>query len=149
MYRRKLSSNSDGSSKEPKPKPKWFTPYWIALFVSTIIVLGIVFPVIGHVSFERAIFYLVVALLFEGLGFYVRVKTSSMKTNRVMYIVLFGAFFGCWFSIVALIFLSRMGFQEINEYVIITWVGCFALGGLMGDLIGKIRHYKGPEQYQP
>jgi hypothetical protein len=149
MYRSKLSSNSDESSDEPKPKPKWFTPCWIAIFVSTIIVLGIVIPVFGHVSFERALFYLAVVLLLEGLGFYVRVKTPSMKTNRVMYIVLFGGFFGCWFSVVSIIFLSKMGFQEINGFVIITWVGCFALGGLIGDLIGKIRHYKGPEQYQP
>jgi hypothetical protein len=132
-----------------KPKPKWFTPYWIVIFVSTIIVLGIVIPVFGHISFERAIFYLAIALLLEGLGLYVRVKVPSVRTNRVMYIVLFGAFFGCWFSIASIGFLSSMGFHEINEYVIITWAGCFALGGLIGDLIGKIRHYKGPEQYQP
>lgn len=104
-------------------------------------------PFFGYISLERAAFYLVVALLIESLGFYVRIKTPSMKTNRIMYIVLFGAFFGCWFSIGSLIFLSRLGFYEINEYVIITWIGCFALGGLIGDLIGKIRHYKGPNQY--
>jgi hypothetical protein len=131
-----------------KPKPKWFMPYWIAIFASTIIIVGIVIPFFGHQSFERAIFYLAIALLIEGLGFFARIKTPSMRTNRIMYIVLFGGFFGCWFSIAALIFLTRI-FDEFNVFVLLTFIGCFALGGLIGDLIGKFRHYKGPEQYSP
>jgi hypothetical protein len=131
-----------------KRKPKWFTPYWIALFVSTAIIVGVVPLVFGHQSLERVIFYLAVALSLEGLGFYARIKTPSTKTNRIMYIVLFGAFFGCWFSIAAIVVLSHYGFREIDAVVITAWIGCFVLGGLLGDLIGRIRHYKGPQQYQ-
>jgi len=71
-----------------------------------------------------------------------------MKTNRVMYIVLFGGFFGCWFSIAAWVFLAII-FAEFKVYVLLTFIGCFVLCGLIGDSIGKMRHYKGPEQYQP
>ncbi len=131
-----------------KSKPKWFTPYWIALFISTVLIVGVVFPIFGHQPLERAIFVLAVALSFEGLAFYARIKTPSIKTNRIMYIVLFGAFFGCWFSIAAIGVLSHYGFHEIDAVVITSWIGCFALGGLLGDLIGRLRHYKGPQQYQ-
>jgi uncharacterized membrane protein YjjB (DUF3815 family) len=57
-------------------------------------------------------------------------------------------FFACWFSIAAIVFLSRLGFKEIDATVVATWAGCFAVGGLIGNLIGKLRHYKGPGQYQ-
>ena len=131
-----------------KLKPKWFTPYWVSIFAWTVVIIGIVIPVFGHQPFETAIFYLAIALLLEGIGFYARVKTPSMKTNRVMYIVLFGGFFGCWFSIAAWVFLAII-FAEFKVYVLLTFIGCFVLCGLIGDSIGKMRHYKGPEQYQP
>jgi hypothetical protein len=131
-----------------KPKPKWFTPYWIALFLSTAIIVGVLPLVFGHQSIESVIFYLAVALSIEGLAVYVRIKPPSKTTNRIMYIVLFGACFGCWFSIAAIVVLSHYGFREIDAVVITVWTGCFVLGGLLGELIGRMRHYKGPQQYQ-
>jgi MFS family permease len=129
-------------------KPKWFTPYWVALFVVTAIVVGVVIPFFGHQPLERMVFFLVVALSIEGLAFYARIKAPSRRTNRIMYIVLFGAFFGCWLSIAAIVVLSHYGFKEIDAVVIASWAGCFVLGGLLGDLIGRLRHYKGPQRYQ-
>lgn len=139
--------NQSNQPNQSKPKPKWFRPYWIVLLISTVIVVGFVIPFFGNVPIDKTIFYLIVTLLIISFGYYVRVKPQSLKTNRIMYIVLFGAFFGCWFSIGAIVVLSRIGFHEINGFVITTWIGCFALGGLLGDLIGRIRHYKGPNQY--
>ncbi|XHH07827.1 MAG: hypothetical protein ACFCUE_09640 [Candidatus Bathyarchaeia archaeon] len=69
-------------------------------------------------------------------------ESKVRKTNRVMYILLFGGFFGCWLSIAAIFVLSRLGFHDINAVVALTWVGCFVLGGFLGDLIGRLRNYK-------
>ena len=33
--------------------------------------------------------------------------------------------------------------------VILSLIVCFGIGALIGDSIGRLRHYKGPEQYQP
>jgi hypothetical protein len=148
-YRDKILGEINQSSNQSKAKPKWFTPYWIAIIVSTTILLGIILPIFGNVPFEKALFFLVVSLLIVGLGFYVRIKPLSIRKSRFMYIVLFGGFFGCWFSIGAIMVLSRMGFHEIDAVVITAWIGCFALGGILGDIIGRIRHYKGPGQYSP
>ena len=148
-YREKVLSETNQSSNQSKTKPKWFSPYWIGIFILTIIVVGIVIPVFGHQTFAKVLFYLVPVLLILGFGYYIRVKQPSIKTNRIIYIVLFSGFFGCWFSIGAIIVLSSMGFHEIDAVVITAWIGCFALGGILGDLIGRIRHYKGPNQYSP
>jgi hypothetical protein len=145
-YNEKLFGNNL-SDRESKPKPKWFRPYWIVLFISTVIVVGIAIPFFSNAPIDKTIFYLFFTLLILSFGYYIRVKPPSLKTNRIMYIVLFGAFFGCWFSIGAIVVLSKMGFHEIDGVVITTWIGCFALGGLLGDFIGRIRHYKGPNQY--
>ena len=45
-----------------KLKPKWFTPYWVSIFASTVVIIGVVIPVFGHHPFETAIFYLAIAL---------------------------------------------------------------------------------------
>lgn len=146
-YKEKLLGAAN-PSKQPNPQPKWFRPYWIAIFVSAIVVLGIIFPVFGHQSFGSAIFYLFAALLILGFGYYIRVNQPSMKTYRLIYIGLFAWFFGCCFSIAAIFFLSRID-NQIDAFTISVLVGCFVLGGFLGDLIGKARHYKGPAQYSP
>jgi CDP-diglyceride synthetase len=139
---------SEEQSKEQKQKPKWFTPYWIAIFVSTVILLGIILPVFGHVSLETALFILIVGLFIEAFGFYVRIKQPSLRTNRIIYIVLFSLFFGCWFSIAAIALMDRID-NQIDAFTVSVLVGCFVLGGVLGDLIGRMRNYKGPNQYQP
>jgi hypothetical protein len=144
-----LSSEEDPlvPSASTKKGSRWFRPYWLFLFISTIVFAGIIIPTIGHVPFEKAAVYLIISLLIIGFGFYIRLRPPSIKTNRIIYIVLFAGFFGCWFSIGSIIVLNRIGFREIDAVVIAVWVGCFALGGLIGDLIGRLRHYKGPQPY--
>jgi hypothetical protein len=127
--------------------PRWFKLYWFGLFVITVVLVGVVIPFVTHATVEKAVIYLLISLLIVGFGFYIRLKPLSLKTNRILYIALFGIFFGCWFSIISIIILSRIGFHDIDASVLAVWVGCFALGGLIGDLIGRLRHYKGPERY--
>jgi hypothetical protein len=134
-------------SASTKKGSRWFRPYWLFLFVSTIVFVGIIIPIIGHVPFEKAAIYLVLTLLMIGFSYYIRVKPPSVKTNRIIYIFLFSIFLGSWFVIGSLIVLSRMGFHDIDAFVIFVWVFCYVLGGFIGDLIGRLRHYKGPQPY--
>jgi hypothetical protein len=146
-----LSSEKDplapAAPASTKKSSRWFKPYWLFLLISTIVFVGIIIPVLGHVPFEKAAIYLALTLLMIGFGYYVRVKPPSVKTNRIIYIVLFGIFLGSWFVIGSLIMLSRMGFHDIDAFVIFVWVSCYVIGGFIGDLIGRLRHYKGPQPY--
>lgn len=134
-----------------KPKPKWFTPYWATLIVLTIIVMGIVIPVFGYQSLENAAFYTVAALLVIGLAIYIRVK-PSVTLNKVMYVGVLGFAIGCllWFVglLIAVVSLPHNDRTEDVLFIVLTALS-FTLGPLIGYLIGKVRHFKGSEQYSP
>jgi hypothetical protein len=145
-YREKLLGES---SNQSKPKPKWFSPYWIAIFASAVLVVGVIIPFFSHQTVEETALYLTVTMLILAFGYYVRVKQPSMRTNRLIYIGLFSFFFGCWFSLGSMFLFARIGIYYMNSLVIVTWIGFFVIGGVIGDLIGKARNYKGPAQYSP
>jgi hypothetical protein len=136
---------------QSKTKPKWFTPYWAILIVLTIIITGIVIPVFGHQSPEKAVIYTVAALLVIGLAIYIRVK-PSVTLNKAMYVGVFGFAIGCllWFVglIIAVLSLPHTDAIEDRLFVVLTALS-FTLGPLLGYLIGNARHFKGPEQYSP
>ncbi len=53
--------------------------------------------------------------------------------------------FVLWFLIMLL---SNSILGEVNDVIFIAILGiCFVIGCFIGDLIGRTRHYKGPEQY--
>jgi hypothetical protein len=141
---------------QSKPKPKWFTPYWATLIALTIVVTGVVIPVFTHQSPEKAVFYIAAALMAIGLAIYIRVK-PSIAINKVMYVGLLGFAIGClfWFVglIIAVFLLSHTGTPRTeatdNELFVVLTSLSFILGPLLGYLIGKARHFKGPEQYSP
>jgi len=149
-YREELTGESS-NPKLPKPKPKWFTPYWFALFVSTIILGSIILPIFGNQSLDRAIPYTVIALMILGLGYYARVK-PSMTLNKLVYIGLVGSFIGCvlWFTglIIAILSLPRTEAVENTLFIFLTTMS-FTVGPIIGYFIGKARNFKGPEQYSP
>jgi MFS family permease len=130
------------------PEPCWWKPYWVTLFIATIIV-GITVPIFMQFPFEKAVTYMAIALIAEGIAYYGRVK-QSISLNRIMYILL-GTFIGGVFWIVSAFFLSRIFTQGFSEdaAIIVSLAVCFGFGALLGDLIGRARYYKGPEQYQP
>lgn len=135
--------------KSPNAKPVWWNRYWIAVVIVTIII-AVTLPILRQVPWETAAIILLTALIFEGLAYYGRTK-PSIQLNRIMYLLIgvpvgFVIWFISWFFIV------RVAFPHSGEnlgLVIISLVICFGIGALIGDLIGKTRHYKGPEQYQP
>jgi hydrogenase/urease accessory protein HupE len=139
---------SEVKTQASKSKPRWWTPYWIAIVISTI-VLGIIIPLISHIPLETAVIYLVIALVFEGIAYYARVR-PSISLNRAMYILL-GVTIGGFLWLVSMIFLSRIYTQGLSEDVVIViiLIVCLGIGALIGDTIGRLRDYKGPEQYQP
>ena len=67
-----------------------------------------------------------------------------------MYILL-GAFIGGALCIISAFFLSRIFTQGFSDDVgiVVSLAVRFGLGVLIGDLIDRAIHYKGPEQYQP
>jgi hypothetical protein len=124
----------------------------LALLIITI-VFGIALPVIRNVPWESATAYMIVFLLLEGLDYYVRVK-SSMSANRAMYIF-FGTGIGAvlWIMLPAFLHFSGLlaQLQGANEVpaIIVNIAACFSLDAVIGDMIGRLRHCKGLEQYQP
>jgi hypothetical protein len=141
-------SENQTEDKISKPEPRWWKPYWIILVIATI-VIGITLPFRQGISWEQAIILLAFFLVVEGIAYYARVKVS-IRLNRVMYILL-GAPIGFVLWLVAATFLSRIYTQGFSEdiAIIVSLAVCFGIGALIGDLIGRARHYKGPEQYQP
>lgn len=144
-----LKSQDFGS--QAKTKPRWFTSYWIVIFVSTIIVMGVVIPVFGHQSLDKAFFYTILGLLIIGFGFYVRIK-PSMKINKLVYVGVLGFALGCLFWFIGLfiaLFSISLEVAEGNVFFVILTTLSFTLGPIVGYLIGKARNFKGPEQYSP
>ena len=88
-YREKFLGETNQLSTRSNSKPKWFSPYWAVIFVSTLIVVGIVIPVFGHQPLERTIFYATISLLIVGFGYYIRVK-PSITLNKIVYVGLLG-----------------------------------------------------------
>jgi hypothetical protein len=138
------------SDKKVQPKPKWWNLYWIVIFASTIIV-GVTLPIFQQIPWETALVCLCLVLVFEGLAYYGRVK-PSITLNRFMYILM-GVPIGfvLWFILAlfnrAIVFGSGVDGNPVNFIVSLSI--CFGVGAVIGDLIGRARHYKGPEQYQP
>jgi DNA-binding HxlR family transcriptional regulator len=151
-YREKLLGESE-QSKQSKPKPKWFTPYWFVLFASTLILGVVILPIFGNQSLDKAIVYTVIALMILGFGYYVRVK-PSITVNKFVYIVILGSFVGCLLWFIGL-FIAMASFPRPHTeatdnilFVVLTTLS-FAIGPIVGYFIGKARNFKGPEQYSP
>jgi hypothetical protein len=139
-------------SGQPRVKPRWFTPYWAFLFISTAIVVGFVFPYFGNQSFSKALGYLLISLGILGFGYYVRVR-PSVKINKFVYIVILGfGFLGCAFWMAGLIlsvFVLRVPHAAEDTLFVVLTTLSFTLGPIVGYLIGKARNFKGPEKYSP
>jgi hypothetical protein len=130
-----------------KPKQKWVKPYSIIIAAATIII-GITLPFTQNITLGAAILILILALVVEGLVHYVRFL-PSLTLNRGTYILIgIPIGFVIWLDLTAFyISINRW----VNENFIIIFgslAACLGIGALIGDLIGKLRKYKGPEQYQ-
>jgi DNA-binding HxlR family transcriptional regulator len=135
-------------SNIPKPKPIWFKPYWITMVVATIVV-SVTLPITLNIPLGTAVLILILALDMEGLASYVLFE-PSLSLIRVMYI-LAGVPIGSllWFVFTAFSF-SGFRFWANEDFVFVfgSIVACFGIGALIGDFIGRLRNYKGPEEYQ-
>jgi len=132
-----------------KNRPKWWNAYWIIIVVVTIIV-GITLLFFQRISVQNAVFYLSLALVAEGIAYYGRVK-PSLSLTRIMYILMgvpIGFFLWVFLWNISLGVFGRW----INENFVLVFGSmaiCLLIGCITGDFIGRLRHYKGPEQYSP
>jgi hypothetical protein len=132
-----------------KSKPKWWTIYWIIIVVVTIII-GVTLPIIQHIPLQNAVLYLSLALVAEGIAYYGRLK-PSINLTRIMYILI-GVPLGSVFWFFLWMVIIRQIYPQAAEndlIVVLSIIGCYIAGFVIGDLIGRFRHYKGPEQYSP
>jgi hypothetical protein len=139
---------NEEQSKQQKQKPRWYTPYWIVIFALTIII-GVSALILRQTSLQIGIGFLIVALVAEYVAYRGRVK-PSLSLNRFMYILIGVPIGFILWLIVWNISLSAFG-RGINEDFILAFGSiaiCLLIGGFIGDFIGRLRHYKGPQQYQ-
>ena len=83
-----------------------------------------------------------------------RVKPPSIRTNRILYIVIFGIFFGgiIWMFLYATgivrLMIDLIAPNE-NTAIGLSLVVSFGIGAILGDLFGRYRNYRGPAKYSP
>lgn len=130
-----------------KPERKWFTPYLILIVAATIIV-GSTLPITLGISLDDAILILILALVAECIFLYV-MFLPSLGLNRVTYILMgIPIGFGIWLGFIALPLGIGVLVKENFIFVFGSLNACLGTGPLIGDFIGRLRNYKGPEQYE-
>ena len=129
-------------AKVAKSKPWWWRPYWIISLLLTV-VFGVVGFFISGPEVLEPVGLMTVALLFVGFSYYISNRPST-NVNRAMYIMVGTAVIGCvlWLSWVISGF-GRWMIQTVGSdpYLLISFVVCYGIGALIGDLIGKTRNY--------
>ncbi len=130
-------------------EPRWWKPYWISLVLVTI-ALGALCPWLFGTSLTNSLLYTGLAVAMEGVAYYGRVK-QSLKFNRIMYILL-GVPIGFVLWYISWLLIMRNIFPNVGENIalgILSLAVCYGIGAVIGDLVGKLRNYRGPERYQP
>jgi hypothetical protein len=125
-------------------QPSWWNPLWIVSILG-IIISALVLFISGHAPLERTILGLVFAFFCLGIAYYIRVR-PSLTVNRVVYICLgFGISWVVWL-IFAFSGVGRLVNDAIGVWpsLIISDVGFYVAGALIGDWIGKRRNYQLP-----
>ncbi|MCW4015528.1 MAG: hypothetical protein NWF06_04090 [Candidatus Bathyarchaeota archaeon] len=123
-------------------KPRWWKPYWIITAVMTLI-LCLALPFFTGVTMERAVIGLVATFLCMGFAYYIRVR-PSFKVNRALFILLGITPLGFVLWVICIYVLNRtalIGESGTWPIAVLCFVVCFGLGALIGDWIGKKRHY--------
>ena len=140
-----ISGNKMAESKTKKPKPKWWTPYWIVTLLLTI-GSGVAVFFLLDVPLARAIGGLALTFLCIGFAYYIRVR-PSMTVNRVIYILLGG---GVTYWIIfggGALIIWATGLPPPTQYLgpwitnIIFMIAPWIIGAFIGDWIGKRRNY--------
>jgi len=129
-------------AKVSKIKPWWWKPLWIIALLATI-VSGAAGYFLLDVSLARAAGGLVLAFIFIGFAYYLRVR-PSLTVNRALYILLGITPLG--FSLMMFYVVSGIG-SFIAAHLgpvpnlIIGFIVPYIIGAFIGDWIGKRRNY--------
>ena len=138
-----------------KPNPRWWTVYGI-VFVGITILIGVALALLATISFGKVIVSIALMILFPFATSRYMTSKPSKTQNRFMYIVVIGAFIGAitWFFIyltrIANVISDVVGVSPTEDLsLVLCLIVSFAIGGVLGDLVGRHRNYKGPGHYIP
>jgi hypothetical protein len=131
---------------KPKGKPEPETPsftakksYWIIL-TAMFVVISAVFGVLFGLGYAKtAMLAATVAVLIGIVGF-IRISPSELSISKRATFVFVGASiigFGIW-AVIALVFMPVIVALDVF-FVVTSLVVCLAIGGLGGELLGRIR----------
>jgi hypothetical protein len=129
-------------SKASTPKPWWWKPLWASTILA-IIVVGVVSFFVLEIPLLNVVGGLVATALCIGFSYYIRVR-PSLNVNRAIFIFLGISPIGfvLWISITyvlnKVIVTSASGTPAL---FLATGAVSLTVGALIGDWIGKKRHY--------
>jgi hypothetical protein len=129
-------------TRAAKSKPWWWKPMWIITLLLTIVV-GVVGYFLLDPNILEPVGLMSVALFFVGFSYYISNRPST-NVNRAMYIMVGMAVIGCILWLIWVISgLGRWITQTVGSdpSLLISFVVCYAIGALIGYLIGKKRNY--------
>ena len=129
-------------SKVSKPMPWWWRPLWVISIIATV-VSGVVTYFVLDTTLLRAVAAFVLCLLCIGIAYYIRIR-PSLTINRAVYVLIGITPIGIsmWFVfsfVFNRVIITAASGSSALFYVL--GVVCLSAGALIGDWIGKRRHY--------
>ena len=135
--------------QERPPQDMRLFKAWFVLIVANV-VITIFMGYFLRISIERQAIILTILLLSSGLAYYIRIRPSK-SGNRAFFIAVgvLGIGFVLWFTVTSILLFSGLRWQIVSStgnigddfVVFTTLILCWIIGGIIGDLIGRKRHY--------
>jgi len=121
---------------------------WLISIVSNIVIASI----LAYISNRPQLIITVMLFVLSGLGLSYALKVKPKITGRLVYIALGAVLIGCaLFLLYMKLFLTEIYFARFppgstgdNINAITSFVICYVIGGVVGELIGRKMHYNWP-----
>jgi len=130
------------NAKVSKPKPWWWKPLWVSAILVTIIFAGVSFLFLD-IPLLSVIAGVAATALGMGFSYYIRVR-PSLNVNRAIFIFLGISPIGFVLWIISTYVLNKVIVTIASgtpALFLATGAVSLTVGGLIGDWIGKKRHY--------
>ncbi|PVX23609.1 MAG: hypothetical protein CW716_11780 [Candidatus Bathyarchaeum sp.] len=130
------------TKSKTSPKPWWWKPLWVSA-----ILVAIIFAVVSFFILDTPILNIIGGLAATALGmgfsYYIRVR-PSLNVNRAIFVFLGISPIGFVLWIISTYILNKVivtGASGTPALFLATGAVSLAVGALIGDWIGKKRHY--------
>ena len=130
------------NTKVSRPKPWWWKPLWVSTMLATAIFGAVSFFVLG-IPLLNVIGGLAATALGIGFSYYIRVR-PSLNVNRAIFIFLGVSPIGFVLWIIITYTLNKVIVTSASgtpALFLTTGIISLTLGALIGDYVGKRRHY--------